>query len=167
MSIDPQIIDGIISQLKTRKYSDGSPVATFGTEDRDLALQVENYYLGRNYAVERGHEDNEKPFLLIYPKSEKQDMEEKYSDFFKMFDMGHLDQCQKTYQDYIQKHPHQFKKGEYVTVIEGETVPRGYPNYETASQDTNLRAQGRSWFFTIKDREDSPTFTYNMMACIL
>lgn len=82
------------------------------------------------------------------------------SELFPGLDVSHLERCEQAYNDYMTKHPTQFKDGEFVTVIDGEFIPRGYPDYETAAIQTRRLAQGRNWIYGVKGHEKHVSYSF-------
>ena len=86
------------------------------------------------------------------------------TELFPGLDCSHIERCEKIYKEYIKRNPTQFMDGEYVTVIDGEFIPRGYPDYQTAVRATDQLAQGRNWFYAVKGHENSVSYSFPAMT---
>ena len=73
---------------------------------------------------------------------------------------AHYARCEAAYWNYVREHEDEFKKGDYVSVVDGEKRPRKYNNYQTMAEETRQLAQGRPWWFTNYGEEDGIINTY-------
>lgn len=79
---------------------------------------------------------------------------------FASLDASHVDRCKKAYYEYLALHPEEFRDGESIVVIDGEFVPRGYPNYEAASEAAHKMARGRKWAYFVRGHENPVSYMF-------
>lgn len=76
---------------------------------------------------------------------------------------AHYQPCETAYWEYMKSHSGEFSKGEYVSVILGDPIARGFKNYQDMACQTRAIAKGRRWWFTEFGFENAKISIYSTM----